>query len=161
MKFVADPAACDPPLNLPKYWELTDGQEELYWKSLIVTTDIGVVVFGTTAKLVVCPVAVFVSRNANASENKHWKFPYSSDAKIKSKLKLGEIGVKSNSNTVAFLDDIIMPAAAKVFSKLVSPVHEASPSFNKLAFGPIALVTFPVLNTTPLCIGKFGFVFEK
>ena len=62
-------AALEPPLKDPKNCGLTEGQEELYKKSLIVTTEIGVVVEGTTAKLVVTPVAKLVSKNAKASEN--------------------------------------------------------------------------------------------
>jgi hypothetical protein len=35
----------------------------------MVTTDIGSVVPGTTARLVVTPVFIFVNKNAKASEN--------------------------------------------------------------------------------------------
>ncbi len=65
---MADVAAFEPPLKLPKYCAFADGHDELYKKSLIVTTDIGRLVLGTTAKLVVTPVDVFVKRNAKASE---------------------------------------------------------------------------------------------
>src|SRR6218665_651068 len=125
----------------------------------MVTTEIGKVVFGTTAKLVVTPVFTLVNKKAKASEYKHWKFPYSSEAKIKSKLKFGEIGVKSNSKTVAFLEAMWMPAAANVFSKSVSPSQSVEPSFKRESLGPGVFKIFPVLKTTPLCIGKFGLVF--
>ena len=69
MKLIAEVEAAEPPLNLPKYCWFTDAHEELYIKSLIVTTEIGVVVLGTTAKLVVSPVFRLVNKNANASEN--------------------------------------------------------------------------------------------
>jgi hypothetical protein len=69
LKFVAEFAALEPPLKAPKYCEFTDPQVELYKKSLMVTTDIGVVVDGTTAKFVVTPVEVLVIRKAKASEN--------------------------------------------------------------------------------------------
>ena len=46
-----------------------------------------------------------------------------------------------------------------VVSKLVSPGQVGDPSLSNVLFGPEAFVTSPVLNTTPLCIGKFGFVF--
>jgi hypothetical protein len=68
LKFVAEVVAFEPPLKFPKYCELADGHDELYKKSLIVTTDIGRFVFGTTAKFVVTPVDVFVKRKAKASE---------------------------------------------------------------------------------------------
>ena len=133
----------------------------MYRKSRIVTTEIGIFVLGTTAKFVVTPVFKLVNKKANASEYWHWKFPYSSDAKIKSKLKFEDIGKKSNSNTVAFEDVIGIPAAAKVASKLASPIHALDPSFNNEVFGPGAFNAFPVLRITPLCIGKLGFVFWK
>ena len=79
----------------------------------------------------------------------------------KSKLKLGEIGVKSNSKTVAFDEVIGIPAAAKVASKVASPVQALLPSFSIVVFGPAAFKAFPVLSTTPLCKGKFGLVFWK
>ncbi len=80
---------------------------------------------------------------------------------MKSKLKFGDIGVKSNSKTEAFVDVIGIPAAASVASKLASPVQDDDPSFNIELFGPGVLVALPVLKITPLCIGKFEFVFWK
>src|SRR6476660_4395905 len=127
----------------------------------MVTTEIGVFVFGMTARLVVTPVFILVKRNANASENWHWKWPYSSEAKTKSKLKCDEIGVKSNSSTVAFVDVIVMPAAANVASSDASPVHEDAPSLSIVVFGPCALTALPVLNTTPDCIGNPELVLVK
>lgn len=118
-------------------------------------------VFGTTAKFVVTPVFILVSKNANASENWHWKLPYSSEAKTKSKLKCDEIGVKSNSSTVAFTELIVMPAAAKVACKVASPVQADEPSLSIEVFGPTAFSALPVLRITPDCIGKPGLVFVK
>ena len=80
---------------------------------------------------------------------------------MNSKLKFDEIGVKSNSRTVAFVDTIGIPAAAKVASKLASPVHSAEPSSNLLIFGPGELKMSPVLKITPLAIGNVGLVFSK
>jgi hypothetical protein len=74
---------------------------------------------------------------------------------------LGEIGVKSNSKTVAFLETMVIPEAANVASKFESPSQEVEPSLRIEVFGPDAFVALPVLITTPLCIGKFGFVFWK
>ena len=72
---------------------------------------------------------------------------------------MDEIGVKSNSKTVAFVETIAIPDAAKVASNVVSPVHDAVPSLNIELFGPCALWASPVDIITPLCIGKFGLVF--
>lgn len=80
---------------------------------------------------------------------------------MKSKLKFGDIGVKSNSKTVAFDEVIGIPAAAKVASNELSPVHATDPSFSKAVFGPAAFIALPVLSTTPLAIGKLGLVFWK
>jgi len=52
------------------------------------------VVLGIKAKLVVVFVATFVSKNAKASENEHWKVPYSSEAKRKLKLMKSVKGIK-------------------------------------------------------------------
>ena len=125
----------------------------------MVITEIGRFVPGTTAKFVVSPVFKFVNKNEKASENWHWKFPYSSEANTKSKLKLGDMGVKSNSNTLAFEEFIVMPDWAKVFSKSISPGQFDAPSLKILLLGPVACSALPVLKITPLWIGKFGFVF--
>jgi hypothetical protein len=69
LKFIAAEAAAEPPLYAPKYCAFADGQDELYKKSLMVTTEIGIFVLGTTAKFFVIPVLVFVNRKAKASEN--------------------------------------------------------------------------------------------
>ena len=113
------------------------------------------------AKLVVTPVFTLVNKKAKASENWHWKFPYSSEAKRNSKLNVGEIGVKSNSKTVALVEFIVIPDWANVLSKLESPGQLAFPSFSSVAFGPTALVTLPVLRITPDFMGNLGFVFWK
>ena len=62
----------------------------------------GSVVPGTIARFVVTP-AESVNRNANASVNVHWNVPYSSAAKIKSKLIWSVTGTKSNSIIEALL----------------------------------------------------------
>ena len=127
----------------------------------MVTTEIGKFVPGTTARLVVSPVATLVRRKAKASENSHWKFPYSSEAKIKSKLNCVEIEVKSNSRTVAFVEFMLIPAAASVASKSASPVQAVDPSSNRVVLGPTAFRASPVLSITPAVIGKFGLVLVK
>ena len=52
----------------------------------IVLTDIGTLVPGITAKLVVTPVLKLVNKNANTSLKPHCHCPYSLEAKTKSKL---------------------------------------------------------------------------
>ena len=62
--------------------------------SLTVT---GKLVPGISAKLVETPVFKLVRTKAKTSLKAHWYSPYSLDANKKSKLKLFEIGIKSNS----------------------------------------------------------------
>ena len=69
--------------------------------------------------------------------------------------------MKSNSKTVALVEFIVIPAASNVFSKSVSPVQAALPSFNCEVLGPGALDTFPVLKITPLVRGNAVFVLVK
>ena len=68
----------------------------MYCPSLTVRTEIGSVVPGTIARFVVFPEES-VRRNAKASVKVHWNVPYSSAAKMKSKLILLETGTKLNS----------------------------------------------------------------
>ena len=71
---------------------------ELYLESLIVATDIGIVVLGITARFtLVFPAVTSFNKNANASEKLHCDVPYSSDANRNEKLKSGVFGWKSNS----------------------------------------------------------------
>ncbi len=71
------------------------------------------------------------------------------------------MGVKSNSSTVALADVMLMPAAASVASSAASPVQAALPSSRSEVLGPAALSAFPVLKTTPVCIGNDAFVLVK
>ena len=75
----------------------TELHDKLYWLSLIFFTDIGELLLGITPKLVFIPVVKSVKMNAKTSLKPHCHCPYSLDANKKSKLKLEEYGIKSNS----------------------------------------------------------------
>ena len=102
---------------------------------------------GTIARFVVLPDES-VSKNAKASVNVHWKVPYSSAAKIKSKLILLEIGTNSNSIIDAlFVSPIFNPGITD--SKSASPGHVKSPSLITPLSGPTAFNTSPLVIISP------------
>ena len=75
---------------------------------LIVFTDTGVVVAGTTARLVETLVTKSVNTNENTSLNPHWNWPYSLEANKKSKLKyLPYFDIIDNTNKHKFNFDEI------------------------------------------------------
>ena len=76
---------------------MADTQFGLYKLFLISLTVTGKLVPGITAKLVETFVFKLVNTKAKTSLNPHWYSPYSFEANKKSKLKLFETGVKSNS----------------------------------------------------------------
>ena len=123
----------------------------MYWSSLTVRTEIGSVVPGTIARFVVTP-AVSVNRKANASVNEHWNVPYSSAAKIKSKVIWSVTGTKSNSNIEALLvSPAFNPGIAA--SRSASPTHAYVPSLITPLSGPGAFAISPEVIINPLSNG--------